>query len=133
VTGLSVILDYVETGNTVGLPEAYGLASGVAFLAIPVSSLPSGLSSPIVQLENVPTQVFSQLAAGGTTGIAEARKLIAPLAAYDTQANSVLGGMANLFDTLGTQYSGATQPFSAMVVQFSQMLQAFEVQPSGGQ
>jgi hypothetical protein len=55
------------------------------------------------------------------------------LAAYDTQANSVLGGMANLFDTLGTQYSGATQPFSAMVEHFSQMLQAFEVQPSGGQ
>jgi hypothetical protein len=118
VTGVSYAFDILQTGNRVGLPFVYGLAVSVVAAGLPTpESNPQ--AAPISQallggLSALKAPV-DQFRAGGDTFIQQGRQLIAPLAAYNAPANSLVDAMAGGMDAFADVTGPAIQPFDKSV------------------
>jgi hypothetical protein len=129
VSGLSIVLDYASTGSTLGVPLVYGLGTSAVNVVLTSSAVPpqaTPLRDQVLVLEGVPPQVYAQLQLHGQQGIAMARTLIAPLAAYNAQLNTGIQSVADGSRAAATQLHPFIQPADVTVMQFATFMEGLE-------
>src|SRR5258708_20986497 len=83
VTGLTFLLDVMDAGNKVGIPEIYGLAVSAVSVNLPTPASDPELAPVGAAIEHALSAAkppLDQMSAGGSQGISQLRTPISPLA-----------------------------------------------------
>ncbi len=126
VTGLSFVLDALDTLSGIGLGEAYGLAVSAIGTIVPTDSLPAPVASQAYQILAVPPAIFEKFKEPTAQGFRALRTLIAPLAAFNPGANALMTAMSNALIAAGTTGAPLTNPLNDQVVQAGKFLLVLE-------
>ena len=127
VTGASTALDSMATGNQLGLPTAWGVATGAVFT--PVGSLPpeaAPVVAAVAEAMAVPPQHFPTAQAGGQQFIDTVRAAIAPLAAGNDGANAVLEAVAVQLEASAGQYGTIISPADKTALELATTLRSLQ-------
>ena len=124
VTGLSLLLDYINNTSGLGFPTVYKLGTSTVFAVVPVQDLPKAGQNELFKVVNLPTSAYDTFSSNGPATIAFARKMFAPLSTFNGPSNALVGIIAKTLDQLGTKYAGITGPFNQTLVGFATLIQA---------
>jgi hypothetical protein len=122
VTGLSLFLDFMQTGAGIGLSEIYGLGVSGFTTIVPTSALPPPVVQAGFTVLALPPALFDQFKAPTLQFFTALRQAIAPLAAGNAAANGLLTAVSNALITLGTTDKSLVNPFDAQVVELGKFL-----------
>jgi hypothetical protein len=123
VTGISNLMDYGATGSKLVVPEAYGLGTSMANLALaqfPPEVTP--VTGQVFLAEGSGPEAFTATQPGAAQLIAAGRTGAAPLAPFNPQANAVLEATAAGTRAGATALHPVLQPLDVTAGQFADYL-----------
>jgi hypothetical protein len=123
VTGFSTFFDYCQTGSTLAVPLGYGL--GTAAINLVLAQLPAQaqpVTDQVLLAEATGPQVFDQMAGPSRDFIDGGRTAVAPLAAYNAQANDGLHAAAEGTRSAAKAAGPLLQPADLSLYQVADLL-----------
>jgi hypothetical protein len=129
VTGLTFLLNVMDAGNKVGIPEVYGLAVSAVSVNLPTPSSNPALAPVSAAVEHTLSAAkppLDQMSAAGGQGITQFRSVISPLAVLNKPANAAIDGLSASIVTGVTVLRPVIQPFDVSALQLAQFLKQME-------
>jgi hypothetical protein len=125
VTGLTFVLNQMDTGQKIGLPEVYGLFVSVVNAVLPnPQTAPSlaAISQTVNQLLALPGPAIAQMPSYGTQFLATLKQAAAPLAAFNGPANQVIDAVVAVMKNSATLLAPALQPFDTTITELASLV-----------
>ena len=129
VTGLTFVLNVMDAGNKVGIPEIYGLAVSAVSVNLPTPASDPTLAPVGAAVEHALSAAkpaLDQMSAGGSQGISQLRTAISPLAVLNKPANAAIDGLSASVVAGATALHPVIQPFDVSAAQLAQFLKQME-------
>jgi hypothetical protein len=129
VTGLTFLLNVMDAGNKVGIPEVYGLAVSAVSVNLPTPASDPALAPASAAVEHTLSAAkppLDQMTAAGSQGIAQLRSVISPLSVLNQPANAAIEGVSASIVTGVTVLRPLIQPFDVNALQVAQFLKQME-------
>jgi len=129
VTGLTFVLNVMDAGNKVGIPEVYGLAVSAVSVNLPTPSSDPTLAPVSADVEHALSTVkppLDQMSAAGSQGISQFRTVISPLAVLNAPANATIDSASAAIVAGATTLRPVIQPFDVSALQLAQFLKETE-------
>jgi hypothetical protein len=125
VTGITFLLNQMDTGQKIGLPEAYGLFVSAVNAVLPNPQLDPSLASisrTVNQLLAVPSPSIAKIPSYGTQYLAMLKQVAAPLASFNGPANQVVDAVVAVMKSGASSLAPAIQPFDTTIIELAELM-----------
>jgi hypothetical protein len=124
VTGLTFLLNNLDTGQKIGMPEVYGILVSAINAVLPNPQLDPSLASisrTVNQLLAVPQPSIAKMPVYGSQFLAMMKQVAAPLASFNGSANQVIDAIVSVMTNGANALAPAIQPFNTTIIELAEL------------